>query len=54
MPLNSSLSEPFSSEISGNGLNKMSFAIAREDLARKILDASYAEFTEFSFDEVFQ
>ena len=34
--------------------NKMSFALAREDLDRKILDASYAEFTEFSFDEVFQ
>jgi hypothetical protein len=34
--------------------NKMSFALAREDLAFKILDASYAEFTEFTFDEVFQ
>ena len=42
MPLNSSLSESFSSEISGNGLNKMSFALAREDLAPKILDVSYA------------
>ena len=32
----------------------MSFAVAREDLERKILDASYANFTLFSFEEVFQ
>ncbi|MCM2465678.1 hypothetical protein DIC75_05015 [Methanoculleus sp. CWC-02] len=32
----------------------MSFAVAREDLERKILDASYAEYTAFSFEEVFQ
>jgi len=34
--------------------NKMSFALAREDLDRKILDAPFAEFTEFTFDDVFQ
>lgn len=34
--------------------NKMSFALAREDLDLMILDVSYAEFTEFSFYEVFQ
>ncbi len=30
------------------------FAVAREDLERKILDAPYANFTTFSFEEVFQ
>ncbi|WP_214084312.1 hypothetical protein [Methanoculleus sp.] len=32
----------------------MSFAVAREDLDGKILDASFAEYTAFSFEEVFQ
>jgi hypothetical protein len=32
----------------------LSFAVSREDLERKILDAPYANFTEFSFEEVFQ
>jgi len=32
----------------------LSFAVSREDLERKILDASYANFTRFSFEEVFQ
>ncbi|WP_292365247.1 hypothetical protein [Methanoculleus sp. UBA208] len=32
----------------------MSFAVAREDLELKILDASYADFTTFSFEEVFR
>jgi hypothetical protein len=31
----------------------MSFAVAREDLDGKILDASYANYTAFSFEEVF-
>lgn len=31
----------------------MSFAVAREDLDGKILDASYTDFTTFSFEEVF-
>jgi hypothetical protein len=32
----------------------MSFAVAREDLDGKILDASYAKYTAFPFEEVFQ
>lgn len=32
----------------------LSFAISREDLRQKILDAPYAEFMTFSFEEVFQ
>jgi len=32
----------------------MSFAVSREDLERKILDATYANFTKFSFEEVFR
>jgi len=31
-----------------------SFALAREDLVNKILDASYATFSTYTFDEVFQ
>lgn len=32
----------------------LSFAVAREDLENRILDAPYANFTTFSFEEVFQ
>jgi len=32
----------------------LSFAVAREDLEEKILDASYANFTAFTFEEVFR
>ena len=31
-----------------------SFALAREDLVNKILEASYATFSTYTFDEAFQ
>ncbi|MFC1515243.1 hypothetical protein ACFL7E_00635 [Thermodesulfobacteriota bacterium] len=34
--------------------NKKMFAVAKEDLKNKILNAPYAEYITFSFDEVFQ
>ncbi len=34
--------------------NRSSLALAKEDLENKILNAPYAEYTTFSFDEVFQ
>jgi len=34
--------------------NKKMFALAKEDLHNKLLNASYAEFFTFTFDEVFQ
>lgn len=34
--------------------NSMEFALAKEDLVHKILDAPYTIYNRFSFDEVFQ
>jgi hypothetical protein len=34
--------------------NRMTLALAKEDLEKKILNAPYAQYTTFSFDEVFQ
>jgi len=34
--------------------NRMTLALAKEDLEKKILNAPYAQYTIFSFDEVFQ
>ena len=34
--------------------NRMSLALAKEDLGKKTLNAPYAQYTTFSFDEVFQ
>ena len=34
--------------------NEKAFAIAKEDLRRKILDASFSRFTKFSFKEIFK
>jgi len=33
--------------------NKMSFALAKEDLARRIMDAPFAKFTNYTFEEAF-
>ena len=34
--------------------DKRSFALAREDLVNKVLEAPYATFSTYTFDEVFQ